>query len=304
MNEGMNKYFRMGTVHFMSYPDVLQDEMQIIPTLKKIIGDPFFSVVEMAPIADKKIRNQVKELFTHSDCTLVYTAAPKSLGGKLNLNSEDEGQRQKAIAQVKEYIDEAIEVGAEGIGIIAGQYRSEKYEEAFQAFVNSCKELCEYAKKALGFQVEVEQFDYDFHNKLLIGSSETAKRLAEEMSSYSNFGILVDLSHLPLIHETPQECLEKLAGYVTHVHIGNAVCSHPDDYLYGDFHPRFSLENSAIGVGEVVDFFKSLFKIGFFTKNMPIVSFEIKAWPGDEPDLVLAECKRMMNLSWSLLEKE
>lgn len=303
MNVDMNRYLRMGTVHFMSYPDVLQDETQIVPTLKKLMADPYFSVIEMAPIRDETVRREVRELFAHSDCALVYTAAPKSLGGKMNLNSEDTVSRQKDVEQIKQYIDEAIELGAEGICIIAGHYDPEHFEEAFLAFVDSCQELCRYAEKKPGFRIEVEQFDYDFHNKLLIGSSSITKRLAQAMSGYDNFGILVDLSHIPLIYETPRECLETLKGYVTHVHIGNAVCSSPADYLYGDFHPRFSLENSAVGVNEVVSFLEGLFETGYFSRKRPIVSFEIKAWTGDNPDMVLAECKRMMNLAWSILNK-
>ena len=300
----MSRYFRMGTVHFMSYPEVLEDEKKIIPTLKKIMADPYFSAVEMAPISDDEIRKRVKELFAHSDCSLLYTAAPKSLGGKLNLNDEDEQKRKAAVSVIKGYIDEAVDMGAEGIGLTAGAYVPERSKEAFEKLLLSCRELCEYAKKKDGFTVEVEQFDYDFHNRLLIGSSDTAKRLAEEMRPYDNFGLLVDLSHIPLIRETPEECLEKLKGYVTHVHIGNAVCNSPDSYLYGDFHPRFSLENSAVGIDEIRRFLKKLFETGYFKRKRPVVSFEVKAWPGDDPDLVLAECKRILNLAWSLLDVE
>lgn len=301
MNERMSSYFRMGTVHFMSYPNVLQDESQILPTLKKILSDPFFSAVEMAPIADPAIRAEAKQMLAHSDVSLVYTVAPKALGGKMNLNSTDEAARLADVQRVKCYIDEAIDMGAEGIGIIAGHYDPAKVEEAFQALVDSCKALCSYAAKKPGFRVELEQFDYDFHNKVLMGPTSLVRRLAQAMEDFDNFGILIDLSHLPLVRETPEECLSQLKGYVTHAHIGNAVCNDPGAYLYGDFHPRFSLPNSAVDVSMVADFLRSLKNIGFFQQNRPLVSFEIKAWDGDDPDIVLAECKRMMERAWALV---
>lgn len=302
MNEAITRYMRMGTVHFMSYPEVLSDESRIVPTLQKLLADEYFSVMEIAHIKNPEIRAQVKTMFEHSDCTAIMAAQPAQLGGKLNPNSLDPAERKLALDAIKEIIDEAYEIGAAGVGIIAGKYDEEKKDEAFEILVSSCKELCEYAAAKGDVKIELEQFDFDIHNKLLIGPAPMARRLAERLAEYDNFGILVDLSHLPLVRETPMECLGVIGKYVTHAHIGNAVVNDSNAYLYGDFHPRFSLPNSAVGVEEVTEFLRSLMAIGYLDGiKRPIVSFEIKAWPGDDPEAVLAECKRMMALAWALL---
>lgn len=302
MNEPITKYMRMGTVHFMSYPSVLSDETQIVPTIKKLLADEYFSVLEIAHIKNPAIRAEVKNMFEHSDCTAVMAAQPEQLGRKLNLNSLDEQERRLAIDVIKEIIDEAYEIGAVGVGIIAGKYDESTKDQAFELLVSSCEELCEYAKSKGDVKIELEQFDFDIHNKLLIGSAEITRKLAERMSAHKNFGILVDLSHLPLVRETPKHCFETIGNYLTHVHIGNAVVNDKDAYLYGDFHPRFSLPNSAVGVPEVAEFLRALFESGYFSRyDRPIVSFEIKAWPGDDSDAVLAECKRVMAQAWAML---
>lgn len=87
------------------------------------------------------------------------------------------------------------------------------------------------------------------------------------MADRDNFGVLVDLSHLPLVHETPRECLRHLGGHITHAHIGNAVCRRADDYLYGDFHPRFSVPHSAVGPEQVAGFLRELFAVGFLGED-------------------------------------
>jgi len=302
MKEAMEKYLRMGTVHFMTYPSVLSDESQVVPTLKRLIADPYFSVLEVAHIKDESIRAMVTELFSRTDCALIFAAQPEQLGKKININATDPTERKAAIDTLKRRIDEAYAMKAEGFGFIAGRIEEGRQDEQFELLVDACHTLCEYAESQGDMPIELEQFDCDIQNRLLIGSATRAKKLANALGDCANFGILVDLSHLPLLKESPKECFDILGSAVTHVHIGNAVCSKPDDYLYGDFHPRFSLPNSAVGVPEVADFLRELFAIGYFGEGKrPIVSFEIKAWPPDDCEAVLAECKRVMNQAWALL---
>ncbi|WP_249300965.1 sugar phosphate isomerase/epimerase family protein [Feifania hominis] len=297
----MTKYLRMGTVHFMSYPDVLADESRIVPTVRRLLADPYFSVLEIAHIRDPEIRREVRALFEHSDCGFVFAAQPEQLGQKINLNSLDGSERRRAVETLKARIDEAYEMGAEGFGFISGGFDPAHRDEQLALFTESCRELCDYAAGLGDLFLEVEQFDFDFHNRLLIGPAELTARLAENMTDRDNFGVLVDLSHLPLVHETPRECLRHLGGHITHAHIGNAVCRRADDYLYGDFHPRFSVPHSAVGPEQVAEFLRELFAVGFLGGDRrPVVSFEIKAWQGDDPEAVLAECKRVMDLAWAL----
>ena len=65
-------------------------------------------------------------------------------------------------------------------------------------------------------------------------------------------------------------------------------------------HPRFGFPNSAIGVEAVRDFLRTLLDIGFLnTGKPPIVSFEVKPWGDEEPELVIANAKRVLNEAWA-----
>ena len=87
------------------------------------------------------------------------------------------------------------------------------------------KALCAEAQK-LGMTVELEVFDYDVDKKSLIGPTLYAKQFAEEIrKEYANFGLLIDLSHFPLIHESVRESVLPVRDLITHVHIGNAVAT-------------------------------------------------------------------------------
>jgi hypothetical protein len=53
----------------------------------------------------------------------------------------------------------------------------------------------------------------------------------------------------------------------------------------------------------VLDFLRVLKKEGFFDSEAPyVLSFEVKPWKDENPDLVVANAKRVLNRAWALLE--
>jgi sugar phosphate isomerase/epimerase len=143
--------------------------------------------------------------------------------------------------------------------------------------------------------------NYDVDKKSLIGPAEIALRYAKEIrSDHPHFGLMVDLSHIPLIHETIEESLLPVKDYIIHAHIGNCVVKSPEMEAYGDVHPRFGFPNGENDVKEVVDYLRVLLQIGFLNKeNPPIVSFEVKPFGDEDADIVIANAKRTLNESWA-----
>lgn len=152
-------------------------------------------------------------------------------------------------------------------------------------------------------KVALEVFDYDVDKKSLIGPAPLALRYAKEIKQeFDNFGLMVDLSHIPLIHETIEESLLPVKDYIIHAHIGNCVVKSSDMPGYGDLHPRFGFPNGENDIEEVVAYLKVLFDIGFLGEGKrPIVSFEIKPFGDEDPDVVIANAKRTLNEAWARL---
>ena len=113
MQESIYKYMKVGTIHFMSYPDVMNGDGPILETLKRIVTDPYFNAIEVSWIKDKKVR-EAKKLFETSHITVAYGSQPRLLTIGLNINDLNEAGRQKAVATLKDGIDEAYEIGAVG----------------------------------------------------------------------------------------------------------------------------------------------------------------------------------------------
>lgn len=303
MNESMSKYMKVGLIHFMAYPSTMKGEGPITETVKKIALDPYFNIIEVSWIKDPEVRQQVKRIVDTAKMTLAYGGQPRLLTTGLNINDLHEEGRQQAVQTLKEGIDEAYELGATGFAFLSGKYETSTKEQSYQALVRSTKELCQYAKSKGSLRVVLEIFDYDVDKKSLIGPADLAKRFATEIrKEYDNFGLLVDLSHLPLVRETAEQSILPIKDYLVHAHIGNAVVKDPGLPAYGDAHPRFGFPNSENDVAELTAFLKVLLDIGFLnTTSPPIVSFEVKPWEDEDPDLVIANAKRTLNAAWDRL---
>ncbi len=303
MKESMHKYFKIGTIHFMSYPQTMKGEGPITETLQKVLADDYFDAVEVTWIKSPDVRSQVRKMFAESGITVCYGAQPRLLTTGLNPNDLDEECRLKAQATLMEAIDEAEYLGAKGIAFLAGKYEMENKEQAYLQLLKTTKALCAYAGSK-GMSVEVEVFDYDLDKKSLIGPAPYAARFAAEMREcFSNFGLLIDLSHIPQTHETSRFVIQTLKPYITHLHFGSAVIGDPTMEAYGDTHPRFNFPNSVNSAAELVDFLKCLKDENIFYSQDPMVlSFEVKPWKDEDPDLVIANTKRVLNRAWALLD--
>jgi sugar phosphate isomerase/epimerase len=292
---------KVGLVHFMAFPATIKGEGPVLETIRKIAVDDYFSAIEITTIKDTEQRIAVKKMLETSHMTIAYGAQPRLLTTGLNINHLVEQERQKALENLMAGIDEAYELGAKSFAFLSGNYEESRKEEAFQALVNSTNEICRYAKSKGDMRIALEVFDYDVDKKSLIGPANLALRYAKEIrKSHDHFGLMVDLSHIPLIHETIEESLLPVKDYIVHAHIGNCVVKDPEMAAYGDVHPRFGFPNGENDVDEVVDYLRVLLNIGFLnTQTPPVVSFEIKPFGDEDADIVIANAKRVLNLAWA-----
>ena len=153
--------------------------------------------------------------------------------------------------------------------------------------------------------VELEVFDYDIDKASLIGPASLAARFAADVRcGCGNFGIMVDLSHIPMCREDSRFVVQALRPYITHFHIGNTVIGDPSMEAYGDEHPRFGFPGGSNDTPQVLEFLRLLKQEGFFRPDDPyILSFEVKPRPYEDPCAVAAGSKRVLGRAWALLEE-
>lgn len=300
MHEPITKFMKVGLVHFMAYPETGKG-IGVEEAIRKTLIDDYFEAIEITWIEDPQVRARVKKMLDSSHMTVAFGGQPMLLTTGRNINDLDEARRMDAVDHLKKGIDQAYEMGAVGFGFLSGRYEEVTKEESYQALVKSTKELCAYAAAKGDMKIALEVFDYDIDKRSLIGPVHLAKRFAEEIrKDHANFELMVDLSHIPMIHETIEENLEPIKDYIIHAHMGNTVIKDPSYEAYGDMHPRFGFPNSENDVDELVEYLRKLLEIGFLNpERRPIVSFEVKPWGDEDPDIVVANAKRTLNLAWA-----
>ncbi|NRY60268.1 sugar phosphate isomerase/epimerase family protein [Clostridium beijerinckii] len=303
MKESIYRYLKVGLIHFMAYPKTTNFDKQesLVESIKKVLVDDYFNAMEITHIEDDDIRKKVKSLLEQSHMTIAYGVQPRLLGAKLNPNHLDEEERKKAEKIILESIDEAEYLGAKSISFLAGKYDETNKDKAYEQLLKTTKNVCEYAKTK-DINVSLEVFDYDFDKKVLIGPATYAAKFAGEVRQYvNNFGLLVDLSHLPQTHESSKFAIQTLKPYIIHFHIGNCVIK-DSATACGDIHPRFGFPNGVNDINEVKEFLKVMKEEGFFEEENPyVMSFEVKPWEDEDSEIIIANAKRTLNRAWALL---
>ena len=304
MSRPWTQFIHIGIVHPMIFPECGRGEGPILETASRIINDEFFGAIEVSLVKDPETKKKLVRLLNEGDIDVIFCGGPVMLAQKLDLNALDDPQRKKSVEGTKQIIDMAYEDNAKICALLSGPMPpSEKKQKATELLVESLKELCNYAKSRGNLMVTLENFDVEYEKRCLVGPTSEAAAVARAVrKTCGNFGLTVDLSHLPLLHEKPEavlaagECLE-------HAHMGNCIMRDKTNPMYGDQHPRFGAAGGENDVAELVTFLKALKKMGYFTKKTatekPVVSFEVKPAPGESSEAVLAGSKRVLIDAWA-----
>ncbi|MFE4811123.1 sugar phosphate isomerase/epimerase family protein [Peribacillus simplex] len=306
MSENLHNSMKVGIVHFMAYPETMGGDGPTVETIKKIVQDDFFSGIEITSINNPEERKEATQILQSGGMTVGFGAQPILLRNKGNLNSFDEAERRRAIDLVKGGIDQAYEVNAAKLGFLSGAKPDTQQDVALQLLTNSIKELCDYAKSKGDLVLSLETFDDETDKKCLIGSNKLAVEVAKEVRKVDpTFGLMLDLSHLPMQRESSHDALTVARDYINHAHIGNCYIKDTSDPAYGDQHPRFGYPGSEVDVSELAEYLRSLLEIGYIGEGIKnIVAFEVKPVGTESSDIVIAQSKRTLIDAWSLLHSK
>jgi len=303
MKHHWDNYTTISIVHFMAYPETIWGEGPIVETLARLAEDDFFGGVEIGWIKDRAVRAEARSILEQSHLQVAYGAQPALLLQGLDLNSTDPDMRARALAQMKACMEEAVEMGARRMAFLSGKDPGPaKREEARQYLLDVVREMCQYARQVGLEGLTMETFDRAVDKKALIGPSDEAAAFAAEVRrDFPEFGLMYDLSHLPLLDEEPEKALSLLKDHLKHVHVGNCV-KVPGREGYGDLHPRFGFPGGENDVPELARFIRALFAVGYLKEDSgldkPWIGFEVKPWPGERSELVIANAKRVWKQAW------
>ncbi|MBN1867167.1 sugar phosphate isomerase/epimerase [Candidatus Sumerlaeota bacterium] len=296
----------LGIIHFMLFPETMRGQGPVVETLKSLVEDPDFRFLEVTHIEDSGARAEAAAMLRESGKGYAYGAQPCLLSRKQDLNHPDAATRMEAVDTVKRAVDEAAEIGAGVLAFLSGKDPGPADRPAARGRLReSVLSICAHTRSAdPEMRVILETFDrVPFGKNALIGPTREAVEFAELVrEEFPDFSIMLDLSHLPLLSESPLPALEAARDVLGHAHVGNCVMRWADHPAYGDEHPMFGIAEGENGAGELAEYLDALARIGYLNAVAPRpVSFEVKPMPGQKAAEVLANAKQTLDEAWRIL---
>lgn len=287
----------VGILQAAAYPDSLQSAERSLAALQQITLDRFFGAVEVPPMGAAATR-VARTVLEDSGCITEVDAGSVLYRSGASLCSLEGSARAQAIALVHAAIDDACALGATRVSIVSGRDPGEPDRPAALGLLtDSICELYEYARASGDVELSLKMADRAVDKHFLVGPTldgvVIAQRVREE---YPNFGLVLNLGHLPLLEENIELAVRASAQFLARVDLGNCIVAN------GDTHPRFGVPGSAIGVAELVHFLSALLSAGYLCQGgKNVVAFEVRPAPGEDPGEVIEDSKRALCAAWAQL---
>lgn len=202
----------------------------------------------------------------------------------------DAKERQYALDILKRETEFAVESGAKKIIFGSGRDVLENREDAKKRFEEFVLLWSEFIPKNVWLTLEPTDRDVDKH--FLYGSMEETAQTIRNIrnAGMENMAILLDMGHIPIMHETLQSAATIGGDLLEHIHLGNCVIKDKNSPYYGDKHPCWGCEGGEYGQADGEVFLKHLFNAGYFTRgNDRTVSFEMRPFVGSTPEKTISE---------------
>ena len=193
--------------------------------------------------------------------------------------SADANERAYALDRLRRESNFAMECGAKKIIFASGKGVKGDHKGSLQRFVEFVLTWSETLPKDICLCLEPTDCDIDKH--FLLGALEDTVACVEAIRKEGrNIGILLDMGHIPIMHETLASAVEKTADVLEHIHLGNCVVKDPLHPLYGDKHPCWGEQGGEYDTQDGAEMLQLLKKFGYFSRAYPqTVSFEMRTLP-------------------------
>ncbi|MGB9709267.1 MAG: sugar phosphate isomerase/epimerase family protein [Infirmifilum sp.] len=287
--------WKVSIVAFMAHPLLMKNDLQSsLEAIRVLTNDPFFDMIEVNLLSDDVWR-QLEPVIKNSGVDLAIGLQPMTTAQGYNPASIVEQKRKEAVEALSQAIRKAAERGVRKVGFSSGADPGpDNREAAKDSLVKSLKELAAFSSK-LGVSLILETFDRDWDKRQLIGPIREAVSVVEEVrQEYNNIGLLWDLSHAPMLGESPED-LKIARNYLSHIHIG-CTKKLPDGKLM-DWHPGFYRPGAINGVEEVSHLLKVLDEINY----VGAIGFEVKPEEGQHWREVVEAAKGVLYTAFAKL---
>lgn len=268
----------LGVNHQFLYPASITESQAHTDSLKEAVEFDLVDALDCWVWRGQRAKEEIA-ILRGSDKIINYNIGDRAGEQPTFPCSPDKAERVRAYDTIMREIEYALEVGSKKIVFASGpdlpDDRAGAKERLGELIVTISRQLPRDVTLAL------EPTDRDIDKFFLLGPLDETVDFIKKWRKYApRLGLLLDMCHVPLMHETLESALEKVDDTLVHIHLGNCKLDDPTHPFYGDKHIPWGYEGALYGENEGVNFLKMLEKIGYFDKSGATVSFEMRPFEG------------------------
>ena len=273
----------VGINHQFLYPNAMIDPAEHKKTLAILSQNELVSALDCWLWRGEWAKEEAK-ILRSSGKIINYNVGDRFGEALSKPASPDASDREYAFSTYMREIEYGLSLDSKKIVIGSGSDYPCERDAAKERFFEFIMKIGERLPSDVTLALEPTDRDIDKH--FLYGplgeTVELVKRVRK--AGFLNFGILLDMCHIPLVYETLDSAIEKVKDTLVHVHLGNCMLKDKNDPLYGDKHPAWDYTGGEFSSEDGAHFIRRLRDIGYFDKDNNTVSFEMRTMEGRSPE--------------------
>lgn len=283
-----NNQIVLGVNHQFLYIDGMTQAQAHTDTLALLAQNPLIDALDCWVWPQKERAREEIALLRECGKTIHYNIGDRIGEPPAFFASPDKSVREEARGRLWRELDVALAASAKKIVIGSGADVPQAREAAVERFTRLMEDVHTYIPGDV--TLTLEPTDRDVDKRFLFGPVDETVRFIASMreGGFKNFGMLLDMGHIPLMHTTIGQAVRTANDCLEHVHLGNCILKNPQHPLYGDRHPALNVEYGEYAETQVFEMTRALDASGYFKRERPAsVSFEMRTMKGLTPEETL-----------------
>lgn len=299
MRADLKEYARIGLVHHLLYPHSLRSPAEHLDTLGKIARRNDIETLDCCLPFEAQDRREADAILRNCGKEIVYALHLLPLR-KISLGSICPHEQAVMRLLAENQVEAAASAGARAVIFSSGaDVNADERPSALRAFADFCRWFCRRLKQD-GLTALLEPFDRTADKKFLYGATRDCLALVEALRpDADNFGIELDIAHLPLMGEDFDGAIRTVAPCLRRVHLGNCLMRDPSHPWFGDHHPPIGFPGGEIDVPQLVTVLRALIEIGYLNRQQRgALVLEMRPFPDRTAEETVRDTMQRLQDAW------
>lgn len=274
----------LGANHQFLYPEAMRDAEAHTRTLRLLAENKDIAALDCWVWPETARAREELAILRGCGKQIHYNIGDRPMDEVCFPASPDGARRTRAVALLLREFGYANACGAKKIILGSGPDLPEDRAAGIERFAEVLLRMNNATDPRV--TIALEPVDRDIDKRMLFGPVPETTSFIQQMraAGMCNFGMLLDMAHIPLMHATLQSAVADARPVLEHVHLGNCILKNPANPFYGDKHICWGWEDGEFEEQDGVTMMQLLQDCGYLARENATVSFEMRPVKACSPE--------------------